>query len=227
MLITKIKRRTPHIPILVPLDVLLCWELGRVAPQPMRLTIMSIIILGLVNTHRIDFERHLASFHHVAKPGIERTGAFRIVTIITLWTPIRNIVGETPRARNGGIEDQITGLLRNLGSRGSIQCKVGYMQRVLPILSLAIPLNVGYGAVLIHLLVRLCEPIQPSAAAGLPFDAKGVRSLEMLGDQLLHRSHGIGLKHLVFITRHGFLGLGLAQIGSVEEGIEAGISRDC
>mmetsp|Transcript_7427 Transcript_7427/g.12245 ORF Transcript_7427/g.12245 Transcript_7427/m.12245 type:complete len:203 (+) Transcript_7427:297-905(+) len=186
---------------------------------------MSTIIPRLVDTDRINFQRHLTSLHHVTKARVERTLTFGIVTIITFGAPIWHIVGESPRGRYGRIENDIARFLGNFRSHGLIQCKVGNMQRMFPILTLSITLHVKHCPILIHFFVRFGEPIQPSTTTRLPFQTEGVRGLKMLRTQLFHGPDGVSLKGLLFASCDWFTLFGFSQVCSVEEGVEGGIAR--
>mmetsp|Transcript_4898 Transcript_4898/g.8818 ORF Transcript_4898/g.8818 Transcript_4898/m.8818 type:complete len:255 (-) Transcript_4898:844-1608(-) len=226
MLVVVHERRGSHVPVLVPLDELLRGEFGRVAPQAVGLARVGVVIFGLVHAHGIDLERNLPRLHHVAESGIEGARALGIVAVVALRAPVRNVVGEGPRRRDGRVDDDVARLFGDLGSHGFLQGEVWYVQRVLPVLTLAIPFNVKNVTVLVQLLVRFGEPVQPSSASRLPLHAEGVGRFEVLGDELLHGPHGVRLEGLIFVSEDGLVGLGDAQVGPVEEGVETGVPSD-
>mmetsp|Transcript_26305 Transcript_26305/g.55449 ORF Transcript_26305/g.55449 Transcript_26305/m.55449 type:complete len:221 (+) Transcript_26305:965-1627(+) len=214
------KRRIPHVSIFIPFDKLPRWKFHWIAAQSVRLSHVGGIVFGLIDSHRIDFHRHLSGFHHVAKSGIEGASALRIVAVVALGTPVGQTVGEGPGGRDGDVEDQVTGLFGNFGSHDRVQGKVGNGKGMFPILSFPISFDVVHRSVLIDLSVGFGEPVQPPTSSGLPFDAEGVRGLEMFGNELLQCSDGIGLECLVFVAGDGFVLFGFAEVGSVEEGVE-------
>mmetsp|Transcript_1550 Transcript_1550/g.2495 ORF Transcript_1550/g.2495 Transcript_1550/m.2495 type:complete len:208 (-) Transcript_1550:1104-1727(-) len=191
----------------------------------MRFARVSVIIPRLIDTDRINFQRHLTSLHHCAKAWVEGTLTFGVVTIITFGTPIWHVVGESPRRRYGSIENDITRFLRNFRSHGLIQGKIRNMQRMLPILTLSITFHMKYCTILIHFFVRFGEPIQTSSTTRLPFQTESVWGLKMLGTQLLHGPNGVSLKGLLFASCDWFILFGWTQISSVEEGVEGGVPR--